>query len=592
MPDQPSHDPFSHTHAVNLLRLLQQNSRADLPTLIAQRATNNFNLQRESEPQAATSQVFVVVYPQNPFVGEPEVRRMNAEDIQPGLINDRVQIQDSRGSNAQPDEMGNYLFWPGSIEFDQVSAFYYSTYTLRMMERYARRVIPWSFPAARITIDPHMGDRANAFYNEPDRLLGFHSYRDAAGKEASTAQSADIVSHEAAHAVLDGLRDLYNESFGLGARAFHESFGDMTAVLIALHDDSLVRRLLDWSKGNLRMSSFVSEVAEHLAKALQDGELRDENTLYLRNAFNTLTWKPFDELKFLPADPETELGRQEHNYSRLFTGAFYDALVGIYEHFKKTSPALIALHRARDIMGHLLICAVELGPVGEFDFGDMARAFLSADHCLFDGQYRDILRAVFQQRGILDSAAAEAHLNTLTTLPELSLPESVNHALAAALFLERELLPALKLKPESELIPLSTYRNADGSVFMSYAMSRKMKLSGPQYRQFDGSAMDIFGGLTLMFNNKNRLRSVFYRPVTDEDVRQIQLQTAEFIHYGQIVEHLRAQDLSHFRPSPQGLWIPPGFRTEARLVKFPVIYDEVPDSGPNLLDYLRAWLSI
>src|SRR5688572_32067053 len=41
--------------------------------------------------------------------------------------------------------------------------------------------------------------------------------------------------------------------------AFHESFGDMTAVLVALHDDALVKRLLTWSKGDLRLDNFVTD---------------------------------------------------------------------------------------------------------------------------------------------------------------------------------------------------------------------------------------------------------------------------------------------------------------------------------------------
>ena len=177
---------------------------------------STFTLQPEPAPDVASSTVFVTVYPQNPFVGEPEIRRMLAKEIQPGLTNSRVQVQDSAGVVAEPDNAGHYLYWPGTPEFDQVSAFYYTTFTLRMFERYAHRMIPWSFPTPRITIDPHVGDAANAFYNEQERLLGFHTFDDSAGQKHSTAQSADIVAHEAAHAVLDGLRDLSNESFGWG----------------------------------------------------------------------------------------------------------------------------------------------------------------------------------------------------------------------------------------------------------------------------------------------------------------------------------------------------------------------------------------
>lgn len=586
--------PFHHDRPMfRLLRRLQERSRSDIPATITQRAAGSFTLHDEPEPEEATDRVLVLVYPQNPFHGEPQVRRMASHDIQPGLVNSRVRVQDSRGPAAGPDEEGNYLYWPGTIEFDQVSAFYYTTFTLRMYERYAHRAIPWAFPAPRITVDPHVGDMANAFYNEHERLLGFHSFRLADGTEQSTAQSADIVSHECGHAVLDGIRDLYNESFGLGPRAFHESFADMSAMLVALHDDSLIQQLLDWTGGDLRMSNFVSEVAEHLTALLQKGgDYIQEHTIYLRNAFNRFEYVPFDELYYtLPGDDGTQLSRQEHSYSRLFTGAFYDILVGVYEHLKQTMPQYVALYRAREMVGHLLVSAVEMGPVGEFDFGDMARAFLTADALRCDGCYRDVMRAVFAERGLLASAAADEHLARLGELPALELPQSINSALAAALFLEQEVLPALKLGASEELTPLATYRSAKGLAYMSFFSSQRITLEGPQYGQYDGSAVDAFGGLTLTFDENNRLRSAFYRPVKAEDVRQIRIQTAEFITHGLIAEELQPEGL-FVRPGPEGLWLPgraSADDSEAMLVRFPAILDRIPQPVTSLLDYLRAW---
>src|SRR5262249_41558056 len=153
----------------------------------------------------------------------------------------------------------------------------------------------------RIKVDPHAGNGANAFYSEEDNLLGFHSFK-SNGETIYAAQSADVVSHETGHAVLDGIRDLYNESFGLGPAAFHESFGDMTAVLVALHHDALVKRLLKWTKGNLRLENFVAALAEQVTeRANTEGEPIHGRTVYLRNALNGFTSVPFDEL---PRDPE------------------------------------------------------------------------------------------------------------------------------------------------------------------------------------------------------------------------------------------------------------------------------------------------
>ncbi|MGB7340137.1 MAG: hypothetical protein WBC91_14670 [Phototrophicaceae bacterium] len=593
MDDQSFHGK-PELNAYQVLRKLQQNVRSNIPAIMAQRAMSSFSLHQEPFPTEAMDTKFVVVYPQNPFVGEPEVRRMRGADIQSGLVNARVQIQDSRGVLALPDEDGHYMYWVGTPEFDQVNAFYYTTFTLRMYERYAHRQIPWSFPSARLKIDPHVGNLANAFYNEQEQMLGFHTFLNRAGDQHSTAQSADIVTHEAAHAILDGLRDLYNESFSLGNRAFHESFSDISAMLVALHDDSLIRRVLEWTGGDLRMSNFISEVAEHLTDELNNSnhEQIAQHTIYLRNAFNMLVDIPFDDLPYEPNDPETELARQEHNYSRLFTGAAYDILVGIYDRLcENNQMPFVALYHARDILGHLLTLAIEIAPIGELNFSDMAKAFITAEMIYYNGRYNAILRYVFDKRGILKKAEADTHRESLATLPDIRLPNTINNALAAAMFLEETLLPALNINPNAALVPLSTYRNAKGFAFVTYFNSQTVLLEGEQFKSYDGIEVDTFGGLTLMFDEHDKLRSVCYRPVTAIDIQQIKVVIAEMIEHEKIVDNMYSHT-EHFHDTPDGLVIAgqPLDKPEGnKLVKYPVIFDEIPSQLMDLRKYLSRW---
>jgi hypothetical protein len=593
--DEKNLDRHSRQSIYNMMRQLQEHVRSNIPAMVAQRSLTSFTLAEEELPVQAHEQVLVIVYPQDPFVGEPEVRRMSVKDIRGGLVNGRVQIDDIRDAVAVPDENGNYMYLPGTVEFDQVNAFYYTTFTLRMYERYAKRSIPWSFAASRIRIDPHVGNNANAFYDEQNQLLGFHTFTHG-DHELSTAQSADIVSHEAAHAILDGIRDLYNESFGLGTRAFHESFSDISTVLVALHDDSLIRRLLKWTNGNLRMTTFVSEVAERLVELVQGGDdYLSEHTIYLRNAFNQFKAKPFDDLPLIASNP-LELSRQEHSYSRLFSGAFYDILVGIYERMKGEGTAdYIALYRARDLMGQLVMMAIEAGPVGEMTFEDMARTFLSMDDVLYEGRNKDVMKRVFADRGILSEIESDKHIDYVHNLPDLRLPSSINSWLASAQFLEDQVLPALGIVAPDELTPLSTHRNADGNVFMTYFSSRNIRLQGEQYGKFEGTRVDILGGLTLMFDSKDCLRNVCYRPVNDEDIRQIQILTAEMIQMGTIVDQLYVANHDLLRQAmPQGLYIldslPGKLDNDAyKLIKYPVIFDEIPEESADFEDYLSEW---
>lgn len=594
MSDENEHSKES-TSVYQRLRRLQHYSRSNMPALMAQRAGTTFTLHNEPLPVEANDQALVVVYPQDPFMGEPEVRTMSVMDIQAGLVNNRVRILDETSELAQPDSDGNYLYWPGTPQFDQVNAFYYTTFTLRMYERYARRMIPWSFPATRISVNPHFGDLANAFYSEQDQLLGFHTFV-LNGEHVATSWSADVVSHEAAHAILDGLRDLYNESFSLGPLAFHESFGDITAMLVAMHDDSLIRRLLEWTEGNIRRDNFIATVAEQLTDVLKRSQTEDfftGPTVYLRNAINSLVYKPFEELTFHPKDPETELGLQAHNYSRLFTGAFYDVFAGIYELLNDTMPPHVAIYKARDISAYMLMTAIELGPVGELEFADMARAFISAERVLYHGVYSSILEDVFQQRGLLSAQDIADWKRHNENLPNVTLPATINSGLASGLFLEEKLMPVLDLPQDVPLIPLAAYRNASGYAYFTYFSAKNITLQGAQFKQFQGAHVDLFGGLTVMFDTNDRLCSVMYRPVTDQDERYAQIIT-EYLIGQQLVadaDTVQLEDEQDFVPAAIAVttsepMIDPE-KTTTQLVKFPVTVDQMPSRMTELIEYLN-----
>ena len=573
----------NNTSTFNLLRRLQEQNASDAPANIAQKAMTSFTLQPEPEVQSNGGPGFVnvMVYPQDPFVSVPEVRQMTASYINAGLVNTRFQLRDHLAAPAKPDEQGNYMFWPGKPEFDQVNSFYYATFTLRMYERYAQRALPWSFKLDLLMIDPHAGLGGNAYYSELDHLLGFNGFQD--GKDLiQSSQSADIVSHETGHAILDGMRDLYNESFGLGSNAFHESFGDMTAVLVALHDDSLVKRLLDWTGGDLKIDNFISAVAEQVTTRLQArGEKIQGRSVYLRNALNKFTDVPFDQLTPSPNDPELELSREKHNYSRLFTGAFYDILVAVYEQMRQAPADRIAIHGTRDIVGNLLTTAIELGPLGELTFSDMAQAFLGADNLLYDGKHTDLLIRVFDQRKILSASSARDYVASLKTLPDLQAPAAIDSSDVALSFLNEQIIPKLKLPADTVFTPMAAYRNAAGHVFMTYVTTRRINLIGTQFLSYNGSHLDLYGGLTLSFDSTNRLRSVCLRPVSDEDVRQIEILTANLITLGQVTALTAENTFSAIFD------IDDPYNTDL-LLKNPILVDKLPAYVSDLVSYLVA----
>ncbi|MEL6270924.1 MAG: hypothetical protein AAFU54_06245 [Chloroflexota bacterium] len=610
VPGEQSFMPDKDNYVNNQLRKLNQHLRGNVPSEIAQKSQGSFDVHPDASgysSQSVESPVQMMVYPQDPFVGEPEVRELPPAEVNSGLHNSRIRIKDSTYPPAQPDDDNNYLYWVGTPEFNQVNAFYYGTLTLRTFEKFAHRRIPWAFGAPRLNIDPHFSRGTNAMYDEQNHLVAFSSF-EFEGESYNTAQSADVAVHETAHAVLDGMRDLYNESFGMGSLAFHESFGDMAAVLVALQDDSLIQRLLEWTDGDLRTKNFVAEVAEHLVETIHSRDRMTEintRTVYLRNALNGFVYRPFDEMVYFPEDPAFELGRESHNYSRLFTGAFYDMLVLIYEHLRddvKLNPR-IALHRARDLMGHLLAYAVEVGPVGELKFADMARAFLTADVLLHGGKHRDIMQQVFADRLILSPDEAEAHLAAQRNLPKIMLPEYVDSSLEAGVFLLEQVIPALSL-PDADFRPMSAHRNQRGFSFLTYFTSQRVVLTGDHYGPFQGASVDAFGGISLAFNPQRELVSALYRPVTDEDIRQIQAMTADLIDHGLVTDQtlngrgkilsdvISAEELPSVQPRLLYLNDYPLHSTTddgKKLVRVPMIFDAFPEQPEDFVAYLKQW---
>jgi hypothetical protein len=381
------------------------------------------------------------------------------------------------------------------------------------------------------------------------------------------------------------MRDLWNESFGLGCRALHESFADIAAVLVALHDDSLIQRMLKFTNNDLRVTNIITEVAEHLAST--DDSTRDATieTIYLRNAINPFVDVPFDLLPYEVPDPEMMLSRQEHNYGRVFTGAFWDILAAIYDDIAKNEAPFIAVTYARRWMGELLALAVELAPIGEAHFADMARAFLAAESIAHEGKYATILREVFAKRQILPLTDADEIQKSLDSFPELYLPEEVTSTLTALTFYEQQVVPALQWE-KREVVPLSLHRNSVGQTFMTFFERKGWRLQGEEFGDLAGAEVDVFGGVTLMFDGENRLRWALMRLISDEDLRQIKLCILDMQQSGRISQEIHeAKNVP--LPAPKALL----FREngDKRLVKYPTLVDRLPVPRSTFRDYLLKW---
>jgi hypothetical protein len=266
--------------------------------------------------------------------------------------------------------------------------------------------------ALRVELDA--GEDLNAFYTR-EGLEFFHA--NVGGHPVFSGESPDIVCHELGHALLDALRPQLFNAASIEAAAFHESFGDMSALLVALQLPSIRSRVLVQTEGRLYRSSRHSRIAEQLGWAIRQVRPDSVDPDCLRNAVNSFFY--MDPSQLPPDGPAGQLSSRPHSFSRVFTGAFLETLGGMLRIAGPTEEGLLQVSQD---LGQLLVDAIRRAPVVPAYFSQVAAAMLDADRSRFSGRYRDALKSSFVRHGVLSLTAAAAK----TSLP----PEGL--ALAAA----------------------------------------------------------------------------------------------------------------------------------------------------------------
>jgi hypothetical protein len=233
---------------------------------------------------------------------------------------------------AAPDKPGTYTAARAASESGEpvgrqegnVSVFGTVLKTLAMFEEpdaLGRRIV-WAFDAPQLLVVPRAGEWANAFYERESHGLQFFYFTVPGGGRIHTAHSQDIVAHETAHAILDGIApDLYH-AYSPQALAIHEAVADLTALLSAFRSRTLAEQVLRDTNGSIASSTAFTGIAEQFAGALR------ENRPYLRDLANTKSLSP-------RARPEDRVDRSEpHDLSEVLSGALYRVMVKLHESLK------------------------------------------------------------------------------------------------------------------------------------------------------------------------------------------------------------------------------------------------------------------
>jgi hypothetical protein len=250
----------------------------------------------------------------------------------------------------------------------------------------------------RVVLDE--GEDFNAYYGH-DGLHFFHG--EAANEVVYSGESPDIVCHELGHAVLDALKPELWDAAGAEIAAFHESFGDMSAMLSALMLPSLRTEVLAETGGNLGRASRLSRLAEQLGWALRQSYPDAVEADCLRNAANS--WFYRDPIGLSPRGPASTLSSEPHSFSRVFTGAFLEVLAGMYS--ARGAGGEGDLEAVAMAAGRLLLEAISAAPVVPNYFSQVAAHMIEADHNS-GRKYRDALGTAFMRHGILSLESAHA----------------------------------------------------------------------------------------------------------------------------------------------------------------------------------------
>lgn len=362
---------------------------------------------RPAAPAAsAAPAVAVRLLPQDTMVATPEDVLLPAEQLGEKLQGSRLRTRDSFAL-AQADAQGNYRPEVGTPQFDQVNAHGVVAGILLTYERYTGKSIPWSFPG-RMEVRPHAGEGKTAYYSRWDQSVNFCQWDSPSlGKTVKTAESFDVASHEAGHAILDGLRP--GLLSGRESKAFHEAFGDCSALMHALQYDSNLERILAENGGDFSKPSLITRLAEEFGSAYnkEDDNPNNDDRPYYRSALNDFKYQPIDSLpsdSYPPTQPEEVLTSEPHSFSRIWSGAFYQMLGSIYQQEAGKEASLEALKTAREALSTMWGRSLDLLPSRNLKFPQVAEAMLKEARAYEGGRYAEAISGVLADRQLLASS--------------------------------------------------------------------------------------------------------------------------------------------------------------------------------------------
>jgi hypothetical protein len=349
---------------------------------------------RSVKPANASSNGSILAWEDDP--GQPPVLNHPISRPVPKLTAPPLPITiRGKAPAARPQDVGTpgFRYWANAEALSRAAQFWGATLPT------GTKWYPSNGTSLPVQLDEDVD--LNAFYDRN----GLHFFHGTAnGTTIYSAESPDVACHEFGHAVLDALKPQLWDAMSAEVAAFHESFGDMSAMLAALQLQSVREEVLSETAGKLDRSSRLSRLAEQLGWAIRQAHPDAVDPDCLRNASNSFFYS--DPMMLPPTAPATQLSSEPHSLSRVFTGAFLEILTGMFlSNTKRDEAALLAT--AQDA-GKILVNGIKASPVVPTYYSQVAAHMLDVDLAQFGGRYRNALKSGFVRHGVLSLQAATA----------------------------------------------------------------------------------------------------------------------------------------------------------------------------------------
>ena len=477
--------------------------------------------------------------PVNVFTNDPNARGLSLEQVVPPTGAAPFAIPGWTGAGG--------LFSPGTPEFQAGELYVVLNRTYTMWADLFDATFPWKSGAPQLAIAPRAGQSLNAYYDRRG-LRFFFDVDKMTGETIYTCESSDIVAHECGHALLDAQHPDYWDSLFAETVAFHEAFADISAILTTLDSPSVRAAIFAENGGDLTRSNVVTRLAEQLARAFVSNGQADlvVSADAIRDVANKFRYREPDKLP--GRTPANKLSSESHNFSRVFSGAFYDLLVRIYEQLRQANTALSsddALAQARNDVGHLLAHGLILAPRGEAEFKAVALAMFTVDRQLFAGKYFAALRQAFVGRRIVKAREADAQrMHVVAPRAEargmIGIASGAIVTPAVADLRIGENLPsgyrrALQV-PAREFRLVEKRAQRDASRVLQFTATRQVELKGKELGVARGVVVDIADAVAVHVDGEGRFMAAQARHADRAREEQVRDHVAKLVARGRVYE--------------------------------------------------------